>query len=119
MDEFQGKSTITADFVCMRGSTDSLDHRKESWMFRMKACSRCVGDVFQEITPDGPEWVCIQCGNRIVAVPVAIASHPGSGPLALSPAGRPTLVATRTWASRFDHAADADLGHGIERPQAA
>ena len=33
-------------------------------MLWIKCCPRCLGDMFLESDPDGPEWVCIQCGNR-------------------------------------------------------
>lgn len=86
-------------------------------MLRFKCCPRCVGDMVLERGPDGPEWVCLQCGFRRGASPAAeaaITSHRGVG--VVGAGWTPWDLSAR----RFDHAADSDLGATARgRPKAA
>jgi hypothetical protein len=62
-------------------------------VFRVKSCSRCVGDLYLENLTGVHEWTCLQCGHR-------------------SPAWVTTSVApskAEVKARRFDSAADDDL----------
>ncbi len=74
-------------------------------MLRIKSCPRCVGDMFLESSPDGPEWVCVQCGHRHDAARSALTASPA--PPRFSPTGRSQ---TDGWDMRFGRAMDRDLG---------
>lgn len=73
-------------------------------MLRMRCCVRCMGDLFLEDGPEGGEWVCVQCGGRSIRQRTAgRARRPGQT------TGAPHNSILRSYAYRFDAAADGDL----------
>ena len=62
-------------------------------MFRVKSCSRCVGDLYLENVTGVHEWTCLQCGHRS---PAWVTN--------LAPPSKAELKARL-----FDNAADDDL----------
>jgi ribosomal protein S27AE len=39
-------------------------------VFKLKACTRCGGDLGLHQERDGDEWICMQCGRTIFIAPL-------------------------------------------------
>ncbi len=43
--------------------------------FRLRACARCSGDAYLDLSDDQPEWRCLQCGRLVAeATPVSLSA---------------------------------------------
>ncbi len=48
---------------------------RTSRSFRLRACARCSGDAYLDLSDEQPEWRCLQCGRLVPDIaPVSLAA---------------------------------------------